>query len=76
MARSVFGAVMAIAVAFDPKAAGILELAIARQADPFFTPRQESQPGAHIIKRCAAIGAGSAGANRGLRHAAPGFTKG
>ena len=64
---------MAIAMAFDPEAAGILIVAIARQADPLLTLCQKAQQGAHVIKRCAAIGADGAGANRGIRHAAPRF---
>ena len=67
--------VMAIAMAFDHKAAGILVLAVACHADPFFAPRQEGQQGADIKERRAAIGADTTGANRGIRHAAPEFTQ-
>jgi len=60
---------MAIAMAFDQEAAGILEVAAARQTDPFLAPRQERQNGADIIERRAALRADRTGTDRGIRHA-------
>jgi hypothetical protein len=61
--------VMAIAVAFDPEAAGIFEVAVARQTDSFLAPCQESQEGADVVERRAAMRADRPGTDRGIRHA-------
>jgi len=55
---------MAIAMAFDQEAAGILEIAVTRQADPFLAAGQEAPKGADIIERRAALGADGTGTNR------------
>ena len=60
---------MAITMAFDQEAAGIFEVAVARQTDSFLAPCQESQEGADVLERRAAMRADRTGTDRGIWHA-------